>query len=347
MKNIFSCVFTLLIFSALTSCDKSDPNKEKYQSDRDNVIDVMSHIVDIETEIVIGRPWLYIFEDYLIVCDTQNPAKGIHLFDKTTYQHLATTGARGYGPGEISRYGHFGFDKANRLFYVADHGKQAVFRFEVDLVLKDPNYLPTKAFNLDKELFPTTFDLVDPNTLIGSAIEVVSNSSYNNTVVSYNMASDELKEIGESHPKVDPFKLTTYFALSEEEGIYIQGYASHDLLSVSNLEGELLYNIYGPQWEKKRTKNDYYYVSKIMGDKIIAAFLGEPAVIFNDKQRPRSVLPTKFLVFNAKDGTYEKTIDTESDIFYFCVDEENQRIITYYNDRVNPLGYIDLDDISE
>ena len=84
-----------------------------------------------------------------------------------------------------------------------------------------------------------------------------------------------------------------------------------------------------------------------MGDKIIAAFLGEPGVVFNKQQRPRSVFPTKFLVFDTKDGSYEKTIETDSDIFYFCVDDENQRIITYYKDREIPLGYIDLDDLSE
>ena len=55
----------------------------------------------------------------------------------------------------------------------------------------------------------------------------------------------------------------------------------------------------------------------------------------------------KFLVFDAKDGSYEKTLDTDSDIFYFCVDNENQRIITYYKDREIPLGYIDLADLPE
>ena len=105
--------------------------------------------------------------------------------------------------------------------------------------------------------------------------------------------------------------------------------------------------VYGSQWEKKRSKNDYYYVSKIMGDKIIAAFLGEPGVVLNKQQRPRSVSATKFLVFDTKNGSYEKTLETDSGIFYFCVDDENQRIITYYGDRETPLGYIDLDDISE
>ena len=347
MNTTLSCLWISFLFLTLTCCTPKDSAKEKYQSKRDHVIHVKDHIVDIETEIIIGKPWLYIFEDYLIVCDTQNPDKGIHLFDKNTYEHVATTGTRGHGPGEIVRYGHFAFDKVNRLFYVSDDDKQVVFVFALDEVLKNPDYLPKRAFKLDPELFPATFDFINESTLIGSAIQVVSNSSFNHTVVSYNMESKELKEIGKAHPKVNPFKLTVYFDLSQEEGIYIQGYASHDLLSVSNLKGELLYYIYGPQWEKKRSKNHYYYVSKIMGDKIIAAFLGEPGVVLNEQKRPRSVSATKFLVFDTKDGSYEKTLDTDSGIFYFCVDDENQRIITYYKDREIPLGYIDLDEISE
>jgi len=38
-------------------------------------------------------------------------------------------------------------------------------------------------------------------------------------------------------------------------------------------------------------------------------------------------------------GSYQKTIDTGSEICSFCIDEKHNRIIAYFNDREEPLGY--------
>jgi hypothetical protein len=41
-------------------------------------------------------------------------------------------------------------------------------------------------------------------------------------------------------------------------------------------------------------------------------------------------------------GSYQITIDTGSEICSFCIDEKNNRIIADFNDREEPLGYLNI-----
>lgn len=343
MNYTYVCFLIFLLTSI--SCKRADTSIKKHQK-RDNIVNVKNKIVDIKTEMLIGKPWIYVFDKYLIICDTQKPYKGIYLFDKNTYKYITSTGVRGKGPQEIVRYGHFGFDDKNKLFYVIDHGKVALFQFNLDSVLMNPNYMPIKYLSLNDELFPTTYDLVNDSIIIGSGIDVIDYKSYNSTIVKCNILTGEIKKIGEYPPDINPFKLTTFFALSVQQGIYVEGHSSYDLMSIYNLDGEVLHNIYGPQWETEKTRIDHYYVTKIMGEKIIAAYKGHVGIVVDEHQRPKAVPATKFLIFNTN-GDYLKTLETKHDIRYFGVDEENNRIIINFQDRVEPLGYIDLNDIED
>lgn len=342
MKIVYLYFVAILLTSI--SCKQTDTSTKKHHKKRDNIVNVKNKIVDIKTKMLIGRPWIYVFDKYLIVCDTQNPDKGIHLFDKNTYEHIASTGVRGKGPQEIIRYGHFGFDDKNKLFYVIDHGKVAMFQFNLDSILTNPNYMPIKYLSLNGELFPTTYDLVNDSTIIGSGIDVIDYKSYNSTIVKCNILTGDVKKIGEYPSDINPFKLSTFFALSVKQGIYVESYSSYDLMSICDLDGEVIHNIYGPQWETAKTRTDYYYVTKIMRDKIIAAYKGHVGIVVDEHQRPKAVSATKFLIFST-DGDYLKTLETNHDIRYFGVDEGNNRIIINFQDRAEPLGYIDLNGI--
>lgn len=348
MKRVFNLFILLTIIVILYSCEKKGVNSEleKYQETRGNVIDVKENIIDIKTPMIVGRPFLYIIDEYLIVCDMQNPERGIHLFNKNTFEYVTSTGQRGNGPNQIIRYARFGIDEKNKQFYVVDYGKMALFKFSLDSVLANPNYLPKKAFSLNKELFPETYDFINDSIIIGTGLDIIDHSSYNRTVVRCNIESGEIHKIGKGHPDIDPFKLGIYFALSKKERIYVEGYAEHDLLTISNLQGDRLKNIYGPQWDKEKSKNGYFYITKIIGDRIIASFNGSDNIIKDEHQRLKGVLPSIFILFSTNDGSYLKTLNTKSEIYNFCVDAKNNRIIAYFNDRKTPLGYIDLDDIN-
>ena len=105
----------LLLIAVCWSCSQ-DSETEKHQSKRDQVVDVRDKMKEFSTQdVLIGRiSRTYLIDNYLIVTDYNSPDKLIHLFDKNTFEHLASSTYQGQGPGEITIIGHVGIDETNR-----------------------------------------------------------------------------------------------------------------------------------------------------------------------------------------------------------------------------------------
>ena len=102
----------LLLIAVCWSCSQ-DSETEKHQSKRDQVVDVRDKMKEFSTQdVLIGRiSRTYLIDNYLIVTDYNSPDKLIHLFDKNTFEHLASSTYQGQGPDEITIIGHVGRDK--------------------------------------------------------------------------------------------------------------------------------------------------------------------------------------------------------------------------------------------
>lgn len=336
-------LYSLLLISTLISCNKNS-EQEKYQQHRNNVIDVSSQVIDtkIDTKLMFGgQTILRIIKDYLIVCDYQSPEKGIHLFNKNTFEYITSTGLRGEGPREIIRYGDIGIDNENGIFYVLDFGKMTAFKFVLDSVLINPDYMPSKSFSLIKDLFPAIFDFVSDSVIIGKGLDILDNQNFNSTLVKYNIRTEAIEKIGEPSPNIDTKNRSTFFALSKEHAICVETFADYDLMTIRDLEGNTIDHVYGPQWGVKERNYQYFSTVTILNDKIIAAFLGAQGMVQDEHKRITAVFPTKLLVFDIH-GEYLHTIETRGDIFHFCADPDNNRIIISFYDRENQFGYIDL-----
>jgi len=99
----------------------------------------------------------------------------------------------------------------------------------------------------------------------------------------------------------------------------------------------------GQDWlNNKDNKNNYFNDVDLISNHIIASYLGDVGIIYDEYKRPRGNLPSKFLVFDLE-GNYKETIETGYKFQTFCVDEENKRVIVYFEDRENPLGYFNID----
>ncbi len=343
MKVFYSLVLILL----LTSCNKRDSNNDKYQHERNNIVDVSKQLIDtkLDTKLMFGaQTFLHIIRDYLIVCDHQNPEKGIHLFNKNTFEYITSTGLRGEGPGEIIRYGHIGIDNENGLFYVTDFGKMTAFKFVLDSVLINPDYMPSKSFSIIKDLFPATFAFVNDSILIGNGLDIIDNRNFNSTLVKYNIRTEAIEKIGVPNSDIDTKNRSTYFSLSKEHTICVETFADYDLMTIRDLEGNTINHVYGPQWGENERTYKYFYIVNILNDKIIAAFRGGPGVKIDEHKRRSSIFSTKLLIFDIH-GNYLRTLETGGDIFHFCVDGDNNRILLSLYDRENQFAYIDLNEL--
>lgn len=142
------------------------------------------------------------------------------------------------------------------------------------------------------------------------------------------MISGEITPMKYSNPDINKKRIT--LATSIEHGVYVEAYNYHDLITVCSLDGELKYNIYGPNWDKNRTKNYYHNQAIFCNNKIITGYSGDEEYLY-----------TYFLVFDIN-GNYLKTLDVGYKIYDFCFDKKNNRIILSMDDVIQ-FGYLDLD----
>lgn len=336
MKRKFFIEKTLLalIFIGIWGCtDRSD--SEIYQHKRDKVTNIKSDIKEIQIEdVLIGSiARLYIVDDYLLIADHKSADKLIHIFNKDDFKYLTSIADIGQGPGEITVIGHIEEDKNNRAFLVSDHGKQKIFSYNIDSALKTPSYMPNERVKMNKSQFPHVYNLINDSLSIGLFIEPIGTNDFAQSVAKWNMTTGDVKTLSQEHPKTKRKRVS--FAVSEENGLFVECYSYDDLMTIYGLDGGLKFNIYGPNWDKKTSdRMPYYRKVAFCGDYIFATYSGE-----NDS--PEKYIPTKFIVFDTS-GNYIKTIDTEYPISDFCYDENNNRLILNLDSEIQ-FAYLDLD----
>ena len=128
MKYV-SILLCLLPF--LLGC-KDKNTTDKYPDYYSNVVGVHDKIVDIKNDILLGAVVrLDIIDEYLLVTDFQSIDKGVHLYDKNTYEYISSAIVIGRGPGEIVRIGPISINHENKTLLVPEYGREAIYGFPV------------------------------------------------------------------------------------------------------------------------------------------------------------------------------------------------------------------------
>jgi len=338
MKKLFMLILlSTLCFAGCTS--NKSVKTEKTQTKRDRIINVKNDIVDIKTEIIFGKSLLYIIDDFLVLSEVSSKTqKCIHLFDKNTFRYITSTGVMGRGPGEISEPGNIGVDRENKILWVPDYGNKVIWKFPLDSVLNNKAFMPSEKLKIRDDLFIERFDVLNDSIFVGKAVQFLENNLFSTIMSTLNIRSNVIQKFGYVNPKIDDENTASQFALSLTNNIYVNSYFKHDLITICSLDGNLLYNVYGPDGlSNKGNKKSYFFGLEIFNNKIVASYINDVAVI-NEGKRPKGNIPSKLLVFDTQ-GNYSFTIDTGDKFTYFCVDEENNRIIAYFEGRREALGY--------
>ncbi|MGE0077536.1 MAG: hypothetical protein AB7S48_06725 [Bacteroidales bacterium] len=341
-KKIAKYLYIVLLI--VTSCKINDDKRlETIQTKRDNIIDVSKDIIDIKTSILLGNCFLYIIDNYLVISENSPCGdKGIHIFNKNTFEYITSTGIIGKGPGEVTRQGRIGVDHKNKILWVSDHGKQVMWKFPLDSILNNNMYKPTEKLDLLNNLFIERYDFLNDSIALGKAVHVLSTDSYDMVTAKLNLHTNVTEIFGYEHPNAIGKKSNSFFALSLKDSIYVNCYSNCDLMTICNLNGNLKCNIVGPDGlENKNYKKVYYSGIDIIKTYIIASYIGNATFYYDDFKRLKGNLPSKFLIFD-KEGNYKETLETGSKFTYFCIDEDNNRIIVYFDGRENPLAYFNF-----
>lgn len=324
----------------LSNC-ANKPETEIYQSKRDNVLKVKErvHEIKIDDPLIGSFSMVFLLNDHLLILDVKSNDKLINIFNKEDYKYLMSTAPIGGGPGEISNIGFIGTNNTKNEFYVSDHGKQKIFCYNMDSLLRDSLYLPTVKVEMNKALFPSTYEYINDTLSIGLIIKPKIVSGYTQSVARWNMKTGKIIPMKYEHPKIEKKRVS--MAVSKEHNLYVEAYHYSDLLTICDLYGNLVANIYGPDWSEKQTSKITYYGDPVFyKDKIIVSYSGTDSFTKEEGMGPRVVLPTKLLVLDIK-GNYIKTLDVGYSIQNFCCDEESNRLIMSFDDDMQ-FGYLDL-----
>lgn len=334
----------LLLITICGGCMRNS-GTEKYQNKRDNIIDVRDKVKEIKVDDILigGNAQLCLMDNYLIISDPNSVDKMIHLFDKRNFDYVISTGYKGEGPEEITIIGHIGVDEAHRRFYVNDHGKQLIFSYDLDSVLISADYKPMIKMKMNQRQFPDKYQYISDTLCIGLVIEPIGSSDFKPTVAKWNMSTGEIRPMPYEHSEIEKKRIS--FAASIENGIYVECYHYHDLMTICGLDGNLRCNIYGPNWDNRKSNKILYYADILFcRDKIIVSYSGDDTFIKNQNGGIKSKWPTKLMVFDVN-GNYIQTLETGYGISDFCYDKENNRIIMSVDDVAIQFAYLDVGDL--
>lgn len=333
----FYLSFVLMSYLCL-SC--TEPLTSKKQGRRDHVLNVHNQIKEITVDdVLIGNiARLYLIDQYLIIADYKSTDKLIHIFDKNTYVYVTSTAYQGEGPDEITNMGHIGVDDRDHIFFVSDHGKQKIFKYNLDSLLVVPSYTPTEKIKIEEEKFPDKYVYLNDTLSFALIIEPTGRSGYIQSVAKWDMNTGKITPMPYKHPNVN--KKRVNIAVEPKIRKYVECYSSYDLMSIFDFNGKLIYNVYGPNWKNPDRSNHYYGKPLFCERHIVALYSGESSLVHDDIKGAKVNLPTQFLIFDLE-GNYQQTIETGYQISDFCYDKDNERIIMNFDDNIQ-FGYLDV-----
>ncbi len=330
--------FFYLLFVFLCWGCTSNSEKEKRLRKQENIVNIRDRIKEITIEEVLinNNSWPYMVDEYLVICDYKSYDKQLHLFDKQDFRYIKSFADRGNGPGEITRIGHIEFDKVRRLLYVNDPGKYKIFSYHIDSVIRNDKYKPAVRLDMKESIFPRDYLYIHDTLCIAQAITPIGNSDFRPSIARWNMNTGEIKPMPYEHPDIKKKRIV--FAASEENGLYAECYCDYDLMTICDLNGNLICNVYGPDWgERFSVSMKYYGDVAFCRNKIITVY--SRGRRFSKKGKVNR--GTKLLVFDLN-GNHLKTLETGYHIAKFCYDKDHNRIIMSLDDVIQ-FAYLNLE----
>lgn len=327
--------FLYLISSLLLVGCHISTDKEVYQSSRDNILNVKNLIKEIDLGDIYLNVWARTVstDSFLIIGDRESLEHPINIFDKKTFKHIASFGAVGQGPNEITEMSDINFDAKSRNLYVNDLGKRCVLSFQIDSVIKDANYAPIEKYKLSSEHLP--FDNHFLNDSLSYSVFMLPDEkdgyNYNDMtgIINYSSGETNIKYYNR-----EEFHRKQYFlAVSFTDSLYAECNSLFDIISIFDLNGNLLRTIYGPQWG-----TDYlacFNRSIYTKDYLFCHYDGNLYEEF--------VKSSKCMIFT-KMGDYIATLETGYRITCISYDSAADRIVFTFDDEIQ-FGYLDLESI--
>lgn len=290
--------------------------------------------IDMGDVLVSSDSYPYVTSDYLLIVDYLSMDYLINAFDKGTFQSAGCFAHRGGGPKEITEIGTLGIDNEHQSIFITDFGKQKIFYCNVDSALADPTYAFQEVTSFTLNKFPAEYTYINDTLCIGRFIFPIGNNNYLPQTAKWDMKTGEYDVMAYEYPGIERKRMTC--DISIENQVYVECHTYHDLLSICDFDGNLICNIFGPNWDREKTDTHCFGRAVFRRNQIIVAYSGKD-------RRTRDTSLTKFHVFDVE-GNYLKTLNIGYRLIRFCYDSTYDRLIMCFDDEIQ-YGYLDLKDL--
>ncbi len=148
VKYIFLIITATLVLNIL-GCKKhgditfkSFPIEYELKGENLNLV-IYTHAVSLE-----------LLDSLLFIRNAYDDSLFLSIYNKNTFQHIKSFCRRGKGPNEMVYIGRWSFDKEKGILWVIDFKKTSLWGFDIDSLLKFPDYKPKIKISLPSKLYP-------------------------------------------------------------------------------------------------------------------------------------------------------------------------------------------------
>lgn len=346
MKNARFIIFFVILFAALACGDSNRTISVK----RINLIGE-----ELKVNAMLNPMIIYVSDSYLFILRSwlaEHGEKCVDILDLDSLFYLTQTAWLGRGPGEIVNPSTIVIESRNNYFWINDWGKQKCFKFSIDSILMNPNYLPKESFKFDKSLIPmmnmfyykdgrfgfSSFNLQKSFfSFIDKRGNIIDNFSVPNKI--YSDISDEMG-YGDN-------PLTMNYNSEKDKFVIASRY--NNKLAVIDIDGNPDFKLDEMEIEndtdEKNTKGfnfiSFYQIASD-NDYIYCLFKGGNVQGYNTVlQSPEVYYPDRILVFDWS-GNICYDIKLDHTLISFALDSKHNRIIGVTPDFENGIVLYDI-----
>lgn len=346
--NVF--IIILFILAILSSCNFNNTSKKDeiihFKKFPKSLLLVNGEPIklDITSKIGLFHP----LKDFLILHDFYSSDKGIYILDKSALCLVKKTGEIGKGPEEIGRYGNIYNDILNNCFFVADFGKNVIWKYCNDSLLNN-NYKPIKyvSFNTAPNVNPYDFIIKNDSLYFMSELDYfMVKMADDGTYKHLSKYKEEI--IGLDKSKVNENTYSTLLTSAPDKSKYAFAFKYAEIITVTDENFIPLVSSYGKGktfYGENKFKDVVYYIYHLTSDEhfIYASFLNRPSRQEDVKYgNHKTNYPQTIRIFTWE-GKPVLEMKSENPFSDFYVDRENNRVILYLTNKENPIYVFDVD----
>ncbi|MFO7827781.1 MAG: BF3164 family lipoprotein [Bacteroidales bacterium] len=276
--------------------------------------------------------------DSIIVVNSAISNYHYWLLNKDNFSLITQTGKAGKGPRELIGHITGNIDPDNGYIYCASISKLKTFRFDIDSILKNKNYLPKIYTKLPQKFtHASNIHVINDSIILGAGM-----IDYSFYIV--NKHQEIIDKFGKLPQKPENIKAITHrhlygktYTYNHKKEMIVLGYHKFDTIKGYSLNGELLFQKAGPDFIENDYQSQYKIASKEAYKKIhhtnnyiFALYSGKPGIEkpseANSLTDVKVIHPKTIHVFDWE-GNPKLKIELDKSIIDFTIDNETDRLI--------------------